>query len=153
VPGGKRVRCQRRLLIARVNGLMDLGEIGPTGRVHKKFLNQEVLRLPIMNRWCGYAGPIEREGRPMQRQGAHDRRTPVPALFLDCKPAAAGVAAVLGMVKAVRKGFPTHAMPIFCSVNEDAVRAANAVGLIEESCPRQRSSLEPEANRANNGAP
>lgn len=122
-------------LIARVNGLWTWEKSGPEGRVHKKFLNQEVLRL-------GDKGAVEAVTlQPLQagttvQCSDRARRNPQDACssaFLDCQPAGGGVfSAVLGLVTGGSKGIADARNAYRCSVNEDAVlEAAHAVGLIE----------------------
>ncbi|MFA6311853.1 MAG: hypothetical protein WCV99_11760 [Sterolibacterium sp.] len=127
-------------LIARVNGLWTWERSGPEGRVHKKFLNQEVLRL-------GDKGAVEAVTlQPLQagdtvkcsESARHNPQDACSSAFLDCKPAAGGVfAAVLGAVTGGSKGVADARNSYRCSVNEAAVlEAAHAVGLIEGIPPR-----------------
>ncbi|MCX7175891.1 MAG: hypothetical protein NT159_18595 [Proteobacteria bacterium] len=135
-------------LIARVNGLWTWERSGPEGRVHKKFLNQEVVRLGEKGAVVVISlQPIE-AGRTVQcsERARHDPQEACSSAFLDCKPAGGGVfSAVLGLVINGSKGISDARNAYRCSVNEDAVlEAAHAVGLIEGIPPKAtEQSMEP----------
>lgn len=144
-------------LIARVNGLWTWERSGPEGRVHKKFLNQEVLRL-------GDKGVVEAVTlRPLQagktvqcsERARHDPRDACSSAFLDCQPAGGGVfSAVLGLVTGGSKGIADARNAYRCSINEDAVlEAAHAVGLIEGIPPKTTEQSPAPAATPNNASP
>ena len=129
-------------LITRVNGRWTWERSGPEGRVQKKFLNQEVLRL-------GEKGEVDvlslqpiQPGKVVQCSESA-RRNPQEACssaFLDCKPTGGGTwSSLLGLVTNGAKGIAEARNAYRCQVNEDAVlEAANEVGLIEGIPPKTR---------------
>ena len=136
-------------LIARVNGQWTWVRSGPEGRVQKKFLNQEVLRL-------GEKGAIEVVSlQPIQSgkvvrcsdRARHDPQDGCSSAFLDCKPIGGGVfSGLLGLVTG--SGGMTDARNAYlCAINEDALlEAAHAVGLIDAIPPKTREATgSPEA--------
>jgi len=127
-------------LITRVNGLWTWERSGPEGRVHKRFLNQEVLRL-------GPKGEVEvvslQAVQPGKTIGCadrarHDAQDACSSAFLDCKPAGAGAfSALLGYLTKGSQGITDARNAYRCSINEDAVlQAALEVGLIDVFPPK-----------------
>lgn len=139
-------------LIARVNGLWTWERSGPEGRVHKKFLNQEVLRLSENGVVEAVTlQPLEAGKAVVCSDSArHNPQDACSSAFLDCKPAGGGVfAAVLGLVTGGAKGVVDARNAYRCAVNEDAVlEAAHEVGLIEAIPPKA-----PEQSASPPGAP
>lgn len=145
-------------LIARVNGLWTWERTGPEGRVHKKFLNQEVLRLAENGAVVAVSlEPIE-VGKTVQcsERARHDPRDACSSAFMDCKPAGGGVfSAVLGLVTNGSKGVVDARNAYRCSINEDAIlEAAHAVGLVENVLARIHEKPRTSATNAPvDGAP
>lgn len=139
-------------LIARVNGAWTWQSSGPEGRVQKKFLNQEVLRLAEKGAVVAISLQSIEAGKTVQcsERARRDPQDACSSAFLDCKPAGGGVfAAVLGLVTGGAKGVVDARNAYRCAVNEDAVlEAAHEVGLIEAIPPKT-----PEQSASPPGAP
>lgn len=144
-------------LIARVNGAWTWQMSGPEGRVQKKFLNQEVLRLGEHGAVVAISlQPIE-AGKSVQcsERARRDPRDPCSSAFLDCKPAGGGAfAAALGLVTGGSKGVADARNAYRCAVNEDAVlEAAHEVGLIDAIPPKTPEQSVSPPGAPNNASP
>lgn len=127
------------LLIARVNGLWTWESTGPEGRVRKKFLNQEVLRLDENGAVVAVSLQPFQEGKTVRcsESARHDPRNACSSAFLDCKADGGGAfSALLGLVINGAKGAADARNSYRCTASRDAVlEAANQVGLMENLAP------------------
>lgn len=144
-------------LISRVNGLWTWERTGPEGRVYKKYLNQEVLRLAENGTVAVVSlEPIE-AGKTVQcsETARHNPQDACSSAFLDCKPAGGGFfAALLAGVINGSRGITDSRNAYRCSVNEEAVlEAAHAVGLIEGILPKTREKPPTPAPAADSNSP
>lgn len=138
---GAGVQAADDWLIARVNGVWTWESAGQEGRVQKRYLNQEVLRLndsgivDVVSLQPIQAGSSVR----CSESARHDPRDPCSSAFLDCKPAPGGFFSVLlGILGDGARGAADARNAYRCSINDDAVlRAAREVGLIDNIPPRR----------------
>lgn len=128
-------------LVARRNGAWELVAKGPKGRVHKEYLNQEVLRMEEGGTYVGVVSmplvPTDEETAcsPRARRNARD---PCSSSFLLCRSDPAGAARALGSLVL---GGATEAADLrnrlACRVDVDAIlQAARDVGMIRRILPR-----------------
>jgi hypothetical protein len=142
-------------LITRVNGRWTWESTGLEGRVHKQFLNQEVLRLEENGTVVAVSLQPIPEGKIVlcSETARHNPKDACSSAFLECQAAGGGpFSALLGLVMNGSKGVFDARNAYRCSINEDAVlEAAHAVGLIENILPRESKKLpDPAANASSN---
>lgn len=139
-------------LITRINGRWTWEKSGPEGRVHKRFLNQEVLRLTAGGEVEAVSLQSIQPGKVVQcaESARRDPQDGCSSAFLTCQKTGGGAtSSFLGLVTNGLKGLSDARNAYRCSVNEDALlNAANEVGLIDGIPPKPTEAPPSSPNTA-----
>lgn len=138
------VAAEADWLIARKDGQWNVVAVGPRGRVHKTYPNQEVLRLGANASFVEVVSmpPVNADEEIACSQRARrDARNQCSSIFLACRPdPGSGAVSLTMLVFGAAESAADQRNRLACRADVDAIlQAARDVGMISRILPRTDS--------------